>query len=140
LWLPFAAAYAMSKHGIVAYSGSLRLEHGDAITVTSVYPGYIKTSIHRDSIEFGLPLEGTSTEERIEDAVAALTRAALGQPVRDITTTRSGWFTNRLSRHLPRPWIDRIILSRMRRKLRSREYANATGPVAEFARRIAAGR
>ena len=39
----------MSKHGIVAYSQALRLEHGDAIAVTTVYPGYTQTPIHRDS-------------------------------------------------------------------------------------------
>ena len=46
--LPFAAAYAMSKHGVVAYSQALRLEHSDAISVTTVYPGFIRTPIHKD--------------------------------------------------------------------------------------------
>ena len=44
--VPFATAYCMSKRGLVAYSDALRLEHGDAITVTTVYPGYIRTPIH----------------------------------------------------------------------------------------------
>jgi len=44
--VPFATAYVMSKRGLVGYSDALRLEHGDAITVTSVYPGYIRTPIH----------------------------------------------------------------------------------------------
>ena len=39
LAVPFATAYCMSKRGLVAYSDALRLEHGDAITVTTVYPG-----------------------------------------------------------------------------------------------------
>jgi len=75
--LPFAPAYAMSKHGVVAYSQALRLEHGDAISVTTVYPGYINTPIQKDSVEFGLGLAGTSPEETLEDAVAAFVRAAL---------------------------------------------------------------
>ena len=75
--LPFAAAYAMSKHGVVAYSQALRLEHGDEISVTTVYPGYIRTPIHKNSIEFGLTLAGSSPEEKLEDAVGALVRAAL---------------------------------------------------------------
>jgi NAD(P)-dependent dehydrogenase (short-subunit alcohol dehydrogenase family) len=135
--LPFAAAYAMSKHGIVAYSGALRLEHGDAITVTSVYPGYIKTPIHRDSVEFGLTLEGSSPEERLEDAVGALTRAALGNPPRrDITTTRTGQLTNVLSRFAPRRFVDRVILTTMRKNLAGRSFNDPSSPVAQFASRL----
>lgn len=137
--LPFAAAYAMSKHGVVAYSGALRLEHGDAITVTTVYPGYIKTPIHRDSIEFGM--EVSSPEERLEDAVGALTRAALGDPpVRDITTTRTGQLTNALSRFAPRRVVDRIILAQMRKNLKGRTFDDPSSPLAEFAKRLTRGR
>lgn len=136
--LPFAAAYAMSKHGVVAYSGALRLEHGDAITVTTVYPGYIKTPIHRDSIEFGL--EVSSPAESLEDAVGTLTRAALGDPpVRDITTTRTGQLTNALSRFAPRRVVDRIILAQMRKNLKGRTFEDPSTPVAQFARRLVAG-
>ena len=46
LTVPFAPAYCMSKRGLVGYSDALRIEHGDAITVTTVYPGYIRTGIH----------------------------------------------------------------------------------------------
>jgi NAD(P)-dependent dehydrogenase (short-subunit alcohol dehydrogenase family) len=34
----------------------LRLEYGDRITVTSVYPGYIRTAIHERSGGFGYAL------------------------------------------------------------------------------------
>jgi NAD(P)-dependent dehydrogenase (short-subunit alcohol dehydrogenase family) len=134
--LPFAAAYAMSKHGVVACSGALRLEHGDAITVTTVYPGYIKTPIHHDSIEFGM--EVSSPEESLEDAVAALTRAALDNPPRrDITTTRTGQFTNALSRFAPRRVVDRVILTQMRKSLRPhlRRPVEPRRPVHEAAHR-----
>jgi len=134
--LPFAPAYAMSKHGVVAYSGALRLEHGDAITVTTVYPGYIKTPIHKDSIEFGL--EVSSPAEKLEDAVGALARAALDEkPARDITTTRTGQFTNALSRFLPRPVVDRILLSQLRKGLKKRTFDDPTTPLAQFAKRLA---
>jgi NAD(P)-dependent dehydrogenase (short-subunit alcohol dehydrogenase family) len=136
--LPFAAAYAMSKHGVVAYSGALRLEHGDAITVTTVYPGYIKTPIHHDSIEFGM--EVSSPEESLEDAVAALTRAALDNPPRrDITTTRTGQFTNALSRFAPRRVVDRVILTQMRKSLRGRTFDDPSSPVAQFTKRLTGG-
>ena len=47
--VPFATAYTLSKRGVVAYSDVLRLEEGDRITVTTVYPGYIRTKIHERS-------------------------------------------------------------------------------------------
>ncbi len=139
--LPFAAAYAMSKHGVVAYSQALRLEHGDAITVTTVYPGYIRTPIHADSIEFGLTLEGSSPEEKLEDAVAALVRATLGEPAaRDIVTTRTGSLTVALSRFAPGRVVDRIILRTFRKALNGRNVDGAAPPVIDFATRLARSR
>ncbi len=135
--LPFAAAYAMSKHGVVAYSQALRLEHGDAITVTTVYPGVIQTPIHRDSEEFGMTLEGASPEERLEDAVAALVRAATGEPpVRDIVTTRTGQFTVALSRFAPRRFVDFVILRQYRKVIKEGRLTNPSKPLADFAERI----
>ncbi len=133
--LPFAPAYAMSKHGVVAYSGALRLEHGDAITVTTVYPGMVKTPIHRDSVEFGL--EVSSPEERLEDVAATLARAALDDPpVRDITTTRTGQLLNALSRFAPRRVVDRILLAQMRKAFKNRTFDDPSTPLAEFATRV----
>lgn len=139
--LPFAAAYAMSKHGVVAYSGALRLEFGSEISVTTVYPGVVKTPIHRDSEEFGLTLEGTSATESLESAVGALVRAALDDPpARDITTTRTGQVTNALSRFMPRRLVDRIVLSQFRKNLKGKTFEDAEAPVGEFAARLAGGR
>lgn len=136
--LPFAPAYAMSKHGVVAYSGALRLEHGDAISVTTVYPGNVDTPIHRDSIEFGLKV--SSSQENIEDAVAALVRAALDDPpARDITTTRTGRLNNGVTRFAPRRVVDRILISQMRKNLKGRTFEDPTTPLAAFARRLAEG-
>ena len=88
--VPFATAYTLSKRGIVAYSDVLRLEEGDRITVTTVYPGYIRTKIHERSTAAGVPLEGAVPVERVEDAARTLVRAALGKPARDLATTRQG--------------------------------------------------
>jgi NAD(P)-dependent dehydrogenase (short-subunit alcohol dehydrogenase family) len=127
----------MSKHGIVAYSQALRLEHGDAISVTTVYPGYIRTPIHRDSIEFGLTLEGSSPEESLEDAVDALVRAALDDPpARDIVTTRTGKLTVALSRFAPRRFVDRVILRQVRKGMRGRSFDGAASSVVDFAERL----
>ena len=133
--LPFAPAYAMSKHGIVAYSGALRLEHGDAITVTTVYPGNVKTPIHRDATEFGIQV--SSPEERLEDVANTLVRAALGDPpVRDITTTRTGQLLNGISRYAPGRLVDRILLSQMRKSMKGRRFDDPSHPVAQFAARL----
>jgi NAD(P)-dependent dehydrogenase (short-subunit alcohol dehydrogenase family) len=136
--MPFAPAYAMSKHGVVAYSQALRLEHGDAISVTTVYPGYTKTPIHKDSIDFGLTLAGSSPEERLEDVVAAMVKAALDDPpARDIVTTRTGRFTVALSRFAPRGFVDRTILRQVGKAMRGRSFDDASEPLRAFARRVA---
>jgi NAD(P)-dependent dehydrogenase (short-subunit alcohol dehydrogenase family) len=114
LALPFAPAYCMSKRGLVAYSDSLRLEHGDAITVTTVYPGYIKTRIHEASQAEGIGLENAVPAESLEDAARTLARAALGPPARDLATTRRAAIEYALARRAPRRLMDFLIRSRMR--------------------------
>jgi NAD(P)-dependent dehydrogenase (short-subunit alcohol dehydrogenase family) len=115
LALPYGTAYCMSKRGLTAYSDSLRLEHGDAITVTTVYPGYIRTPIHRESNAAGLGLEGKVPAERVEDAARTIARAALGPAARDLATTRGGAVGYALMRHLPRGWLDAIVRRRLER-------------------------
>jgi NAD(P)-dependent dehydrogenase (short-subunit alcohol dehydrogenase family) len=112
---PFATAYCMSKRGLVAYSDALRLEHGDAITVTTVYPGYIKTPIHDASNADGFSLDGLVAEEPLASAAATLVRAALGRPVRDLATTRQGAVGYALARRAPRRLMDRLTLLTLRR-------------------------
>jgi NAD(P)-dependent dehydrogenase (short-subunit alcohol dehydrogenase family) len=133
--LPFAPAYAMSKHGVPAYSQALRLEHGDAITVTTVYPGNIKTPIHQDSVEFGI--RNSSPEEPIEAAVDALTRATLDKkPPLDITTTRKGLVANSLSRYAPPRFVDWVILRQIGKGMKRRSFEDPSHPVAQFAKRL----
>jgi NAD(P)-dependent dehydrogenase (short-subunit alcohol dehydrogenase family) len=111
LTVPFATAYTISKRGIVAYSDALRLELGDQIDVTTVYPGYIKTPIHAASEADGFALDGMVPEERLEDAARTLARAALDRPVRDIATTRRGGVQYAFLRRVPRRAIDRATLA-----------------------------
>jgi NAD(P)-dependent dehydrogenase (short-subunit alcohol dehydrogenase family) len=113
---PFATAYCMSKRAVVAYSDALRLEHGDAISVTTVYPGYIKTPIHDSSVEDGFALDGLVPEEPLASAAATLVRAALGRrPARDLATTRQGAVGYALARRAPRRVMDRLTLATLRR-------------------------
>jgi NAD(P)-dependent dehydrogenase (short-subunit alcohol dehydrogenase family) len=115
LALPYGTAYCMSKRGLTAYSDSLRLEHGDAITVTTIYPGYIRTRIHDESNAAGLGLEGRVPAERVEAAARTIARAALGPPVRDLATTRSGGVSYFVLRHIPRRWLDAVLRRRLER-------------------------
>jgi NAD(P)-dependent dehydrogenase (short-subunit alcohol dehydrogenase family) len=115
LTVPFATAYCMSKRALVAYSDALRLEHGDAITVTTVYPGYIKTPIHDASNEDGFALDGIVPEEPLAHAAATLVRAALGRPARDLATTRQGAVGYALARRAPRRLMDRLTRRQLRR-------------------------
>jgi NAD(P)-dependent dehydrogenase (short-subunit alcohol dehydrogenase family) len=135
LAVPFATAYCMSKRGLVAYSDALRLEFGDEIGVTTVYPGYIRTGIHAASKESGVGLEGAVPAERVEDAGRALARAALGRPVRDLATTRAGTVQYFLARRTPRRLLDRITTLHMRRLARSGAFA-PTGLAGELAARL----
>jgi NAD(P)-dependent dehydrogenase (short-subunit alcohol dehydrogenase family) len=114
LTIPFATAYCMSKRGLVAYSDALRLEYGAEIDVTTVYPGYIRTPIHDAAGELGVSLEGAVPAERLADAVAAVVRAAVGPPVRDLATTRQGTVGYALLKLAPRRLVDRIARRRLR--------------------------
>jgi NAD(P)-dependent dehydrogenase (short-subunit alcohol dehydrogenase family) len=111
---PLATAYTMSKRGITAYSDSLRLEYGDRLTVTTVYPGYIKTPIHDAGADQGMSLDGAVPEEPLQDAVDTMVRAVLGPPARDLATTRRGALSYAVVRRLPRRLFDRVTELRLR--------------------------
>ena len=134
---PFATAYCMSKRGLVGYSDALRLEHGDAITVTTVYPGYIRTPIHESAAAAGIRLEGAVPAERVQDAARALARAALGPPVRDLATTRRGALNYALAARAPRGLMDRIVRTQVRRLAR-RGHFGGSELARDFAARVQA--
>jgi NAD(P)-dependent dehydrogenase (short-subunit alcohol dehydrogenase family) len=125
LTVPFATAYTMTKRGLVGYSDALRLEHGDAIDVTTVYPGYIRTPIHAASEEDGFALSGVVPEEPLASAAATVARAALGRHVRDLATTRRGEVQFRLLRLAPRRALDRGTLVALRRLVRQGKFARS---------------
>ena len=136
LTVPLATAYTMSKRGVVAYSDSLRLEHGDAITVTTVYPGYVRTPIHEVARRRGVALEGLVPVESIDAAARTLVRAALGRPARDLATTRRGAVSYALLRTAPRRVVDRLVLAAMRRAIRRGQFAAGDGIAAGLRDRI----
>lgn len=97
---PFAAAYTASKRALDGYANVLRQEYDGRITVTNIYPGYIRTPIHERSEEMGTSLEGVVRAERVEEAAEALVAACARRPRRLALTRLSAvefWF----ARHFP---------------------------------------
>jgi NAD(P)-dependent dehydrogenase (short-subunit alcohol dehydrogenase family) len=135
--VPFATAYCMTKRAVVAYSDALRIEHGDAISVTTVYPGYIRTPIHDASNEDGFALEGVVPAEPLESAARTLVRAALGRrPARDLATTRRGSIEYAFLSRAPRGLIDRGMRTRLRQLARKGHFKR-TQVARDFVTRIA---
>jgi NAD(P)-dependent dehydrogenase (short-subunit alcohol dehydrogenase family) len=115
LTIPLATAYTISKRGVVAYSDSLRLEMAGEVSVTTVYPGYIRTPIHNASAAKGVRLEGVVPAEPLQAAVATLVKAALSQkPYRDLATSQQGAAGYSMFRRMPRRALDRLTLKRLR--------------------------
>lgn len=114
LAVPFATAYGASKRGVVGYSEQLRAEVGDEVTVTTVYPGYIRTPIHDASQSAGIGLEGMVPPEPLGAAAATIVRAIYGRPVRDLATTRRGARSYKALRLLPKGLVERAIRRQMR--------------------------
>jgi NAD(P)-dependent dehydrogenase (short-subunit alcohol dehydrogenase family) len=114
LAVPFATAYGASKRGVVGYSEQLRAEVGDEVTVTTVYPGYIRTPIHDASQSAGVALEGMVPPEPLSAAVGTLVRAIYGKPARDLATTRRGTHSYAALRLLPKGLVERAIRRQMR--------------------------
>jgi NAD(P)-dependent dehydrogenase (short-subunit alcohol dehydrogenase family) len=112
--VPFATAYGASKRGVVGYSEQLRSEVGDEVTVTTVYPGYIRTPIHDASQSAGIGLEGMVPPEPLSAAVGTIVRALYGKPARDLATTRSGAVSYRLVGLLPKGLVEGAVRRRMR--------------------------
>jgi NAD(P)-dependent dehydrogenase (short-subunit alcohol dehydrogenase family) len=104
LAFPFATAYGASKRAVVGYSDQLRAEVGDEVTVTTVYPGYVRTPIHKAAEGTGVGLEGLVPAEPIEAVVATLVRALNGKPAHDLATSRRGPSPTRRSGCCPNPW------------------------------------
>lgn len=112
--LPYSAAYTASKRALAAYSDVLRLEYGDRITVTTVYPGYVDTPIHRRTEEMGISLADAIPAEPIDRVVGAISRAATGRARRNLVTgplTALGVF---FARHTP-GLADRVMSMHVRR-------------------------
>lgn len=112
--VPFATAYGASKRGVVGYSEQLRSEVGDEITVTTVYPGYIRTPIHDASRNAGVGLEGMVPAEPLGAAVATIVRAIYGKPARDLATTKRAARAYAALRFVPKGLVERVVRRQVR--------------------------
>ena len=100
--LPIAAAYGVSKRGVVAYADALRLELAPHVGVSTVYPSMVRSPIHDSTKQAGLSLEGVSHFESLEGVVAAVLAASLARTApRDVATSTRGIAEFLLARHLP---------------------------------------
>jgi NAD(P)-dependent dehydrogenase (short-subunit alcohol dehydrogenase family) len=102
LTLPFVSAYSVAKRGMAAYADALRMEYGTELSVSTVYPGYVRTGIHAAGLEVGLTLEGQVRREEVADVVGTVLRAlTASRPPRDTACTRAGNLELWAGRHLP---------------------------------------
>lgn len=67
---PFKSAYVASKHGIVGLTKSVALEVAESgITVNSICPGYVKTSLVMGQIKDTAKVRGMTEEAVIRDVI-----------------------------------------------------------------------
>ena len=125
LAVPFAAAYGASKRGVVGYSDQLRAEVGDAVTVTTVYPGYVRTPIHDAGKELGVELEGMVPPEPVGAVVATIVRALHGKPARDLATTRRGTVSYAALRFLPKSLVENAVRRQVEKAARRGRFGKS---------------
>jgi NAD(P)-dependent dehydrogenase (short-subunit alcohol dehydrogenase family) len=123
--MPFSAAYTVSKRALTAYADVLRMEYGTHLGVTTVYPGYVRTAIHDRSRAAGVALDGLVPAESIRATVLAVVRAGAARDApRDVASTPAGAAAFLIARHAP-GLLDRVVAARLRRALRTQEFAAA---------------
>ena len=111
--LPYAVAYSASKRALAGYSAALAIEYDGRLSVTTVYPGYIKTAIHDSAKASGVGLEGLIRPDTLEGAAAAIVRACIRRPRSITTSPRSRaelWAAGRFPRS-----TERVMSARMKK-------------------------
>lgn len=123
--LPIAAAYGVSKRGVVAYADALRLELAPHVSVSTVYPSMVRSPIHDSTKQAGLSLEGVSHFESLEGVVEAVLAASLARTApRDVATSTRGIAEFLLARHLP-SLLDLVVTRAVASRLGSGAFDDA---------------
>lgn len=117
--LPYRSAYSASKHAVVGFFDTLRLElMEDGVSVTTVFPGFVKTEIRERAFDgAGNPLAKSFVNEAHsmtpEECASIILKAALKRKALEVMT-----FRGKLGRYikilLPR-LADRMVLRSVRR-------------------------
>ena len=124
---PLVPAYGASKRAISALSDSIRIQFGNKISVTTVYPGFMNTKIHGEAARQGLSvakiidirlfgLKLLDLEESLPAAAKGLVKAALSNK-RNVGTTFLGSMTLWFARHFP-SLVDKVIALRVNSMLK----------------------
>lgn len=116
--VPFAVAYTASKRAVTAYSDTLRMEYRGRITVSTVYPGYVRTAIHEAPAAQGVSLEGTVPAEPVENTVRTIVRACTTRK-RDLATSPGTAVGIFMGRHAP-SLLDSLAARRFERVFANR--------------------
>jgi NAD(P)-dependent dehydrogenase (short-subunit alcohol dehydrogenase family) len=116
--VPFTVAYTASKRAVTAYSDTLRIEYRRRITVSTVYPGYVRTAMHDAPAAQGISLEGAVPAEPVDYTVRAIVRACVTRR-RDLATSRGVAAGIFVGRHAP-ALLDSALARRFERLLRDR--------------------
>lgn len=116
--VPFAVSYTASKRAVTAYSDSLRMEYRGRITVSTIYPGYIRTAIHDGPAAQGVSLEGAVPAEPVDYTVRAIIRSCVTRK-RDLASSPGVAVGNFVGRHAP-ALLDSLVARRFERVFRDR--------------------
>ena len=116
--VPYAVAYTASKRAVTAYSDTLRMEYRGRISVSTIYPGYIRTAIHEAPAAQGVSLEGTVPAEPVEYTVRAIISSCHTRR-RDVPTSMQTAVGNFVGRHAP-SLLDTMVARRFERTFRDR--------------------
>ena len=125
---PLIPAYCASKRALAAYSDVLRMQYGDRLVVTTLYPGYMNTPIHAGAVRQGLSVARIVTffaggrpvlslEESLARAARGVVRACSGR-ARDRGLTFLGTVTLSFARHVP-TLVDAFVNWRINQLLKS---------------------
>ena len=121
---PFIPAYCASKRGLCALSDIMRMQFGDQIGVTTLYPGFVDTPIHEAAVRQGLSVKEVVTiklggktllslEEPVDRAARGVVKACSGRVRRDSGVTAMGSLSLMAARHAPRV-VDWFVRWRLR--------------------------
>jgi len=119
---PLVPSYNASKRAVSAFSDSLRMQYTGKVKVTTLYPGFIDTEIHKDAVRQGLSvakiidirpfgLRLLKMEEPVEQAAKGVVRACT-KNLRDAGTTGMGTLSLWFARHVP-SFVDAFLKVRI---------------------------